>query len=705
MKLKTMPMREPVPAAADIGAKAMPVQRTAAPSLSERINQAPALQARQAEHANLINSPVMQARRDVMPVQRQPQQADNGLPSALRSGVERLSNVSMADVKVHYNSSSPAQFRAHAYAQGRNIHVGPGQERHLPHEAWHVAQQKQGRVRPTMQMKSGVGINDDHHLEQEADVMGARALQLGTAQLAVGDAGTAAPSQGRPLGASVQLQVGDGMTWRDAETKERRKGFRKGIDGEQARRKRQELADEIRKERRQEAIQERRDTLASLQQLEIDERGLEAAEEIANLDKRQPGGITDNDLLALQQHYRLKEIRLLETPYGTPKRVYFQINPEFEVLLGAGTHITEMRSEGTDTGVHNATGGVSPKTRIHWRTATLNLTTSSHPGSHSYTVGHEMLAHPLSQDHPHGTLASADSDHLGMMTQLPSKGTRSATGQGSGPYYYIRGHLLNDNIGGIANQANLFPITHEANGQHKNYVEQYIKHGINHGYVYRYHVWINNVQVDYDLGLSRYFVDSDLNFSFHRLDTAGNPLSGTAHTHKIESRYKTVGVVPTTAGLDYSADYTNGSSKSPQPIGGEMISKVPHRSSKGSSNTGLAGNVSNFTFQQPLSAGLAASINPAQAVTSAVVQSGCKLSLSQSHKASVTAHYGKLVTHWQQSDIDAWYQDLLAAGCTTWIEVRDLAILHHLEPAIAGQIFDLPAHRTRISINGMAINT
>ena len=102
----------------------------------------------------------------------------NGLPGNLKSGIEQLSGYSMDDVKVHYNSSQPAQLQAHAYAQGTDIHIAPGQEKHLPHEAWHVAQQKQGRVKPTLQMKSGVPVNDDAGLENEADVMGARAVQL-----------------------------------------------------------------------------------------------------------------------------------------------------------------------------------------------------------------------------------------------------------------------------------------------------------------------------------------------------------------------------------------------------------------------------------------------------------------------------------------------------------------------------------------------
>lgn len=102
---------------------------------------------------------------------------NTGLPDNLKSGIESLSGISMDNVKVHYNSSQPAQLQALAYAQGNDIHVGPGQEQHLPHEAWHVAQQRQGRVKPTMQMKGGVPVNDDVGLESEADVMGAKALQ------------------------------------------------------------------------------------------------------------------------------------------------------------------------------------------------------------------------------------------------------------------------------------------------------------------------------------------------------------------------------------------------------------------------------------------------------------------------------------------------------------------------------------------------
>lgn len=119
---------------------------------------------------------------DASPVQRQEKANNTGLPNQLKSGIESLSGMSMDNVKVHYNSDKPAQLNAHAYAQGTDIHVAPGQEQHLPHEAWHVVQQAQGRVKPTMQMKASVPVNDDPGLEHEADVMGAKANALGSTE-------------------------------------------------------------------------------------------------------------------------------------------------------------------------------------------------------------------------------------------------------------------------------------------------------------------------------------------------------------------------------------------------------------------------------------------------------------------------------------------------------------------------------------------
>ena len=101
-----------------------------------------------------------------------------GLPDHLKAGIETLSGLSMDRVRVHFGSSEPAQLHAHAFTRGSDIHVAPGQERHLPHEAWHAVQQARGDVTPTARL-ANVPINDDAGLEHNADVMGARAARTG----------------------------------------------------------------------------------------------------------------------------------------------------------------------------------------------------------------------------------------------------------------------------------------------------------------------------------------------------------------------------------------------------------------------------------------------------------------------------------------------------------------------------------------------
>jgi hypothetical protein len=97
--------------------------------------------------------------------------APAALPEALRSGAEALGGFSLADVKVHRDSPEPAKLGALAFARGSDIHLGKARDQHLGHEAWHVVQQKQGRVRPTAEV-AGVGVNVDASLEAEADRMG-----------------------------------------------------------------------------------------------------------------------------------------------------------------------------------------------------------------------------------------------------------------------------------------------------------------------------------------------------------------------------------------------------------------------------------------------------------------------------------------------------------------------------------------------------
>ncbi len=128
-----------------------------------------------------------------------------GLPDGLKAGLEGLSGLSMDAVRVHYGSARPAQIDALAYADGTDIHLAPGQERHLPHEAWHVVQQAEGRVFPTVDL-GGTAINDDTRLEREADRMGDASVAYGRSRGAA-ERGTVVPSAGpvaAPAGGVVQ---------------------------------------------------------------------------------------------------------------------------------------------------------------------------------------------------------------------------------------------------------------------------------------------------------------------------------------------------------------------------------------------------------------------------------------------------------------------------------------------------------------------
>ncbi|CAM4280927.1 DUF4157 domain-containing protein [Pseudoalteromonas ostreae] len=114
-----------------------------------------------------------QQEHDTLPVQRQAISRE----ARLKDNVGSMMGVDLSHVNVHTNSSKPAQLNAHAYAQGSEVHISPGQDRHLGHELAHIGQQMQGRVQATTQF-AGQAVNDDPKLEHEADVIGARAESM-----------------------------------------------------------------------------------------------------------------------------------------------------------------------------------------------------------------------------------------------------------------------------------------------------------------------------------------------------------------------------------------------------------------------------------------------------------------------------------------------------------------------------------------------
>ncbi|MGH1335371.1 MAG: DUF4157 domain-containing protein [Aureispira sp.] len=106
--------------------------------------------------------------------QRKPNKT--GIPDRLKAVIEHFSGFSLDKVRVHYNSDKPALMDAHAYAEGFDIYIGPGQEKHLAHELWHVVQQMKGEVSSKEEV-NGRKANTDKDLEKKASTIGNKAEQ------------------------------------------------------------------------------------------------------------------------------------------------------------------------------------------------------------------------------------------------------------------------------------------------------------------------------------------------------------------------------------------------------------------------------------------------------------------------------------------------------------------------------------------------
>lgn len=113
------------------------------------------------------------------------QSSSGGLSAELVNGFQASTGHDLSDVKVHRNSGKPKDLGALAYAQGNEIHLGSGQEKHLAHEAAHIVQQREGQVKANTQV-AGKPVNSETSLETGADQMGAKAMQMKSAKVEAG---------------------------------------------------------------------------------------------------------------------------------------------------------------------------------------------------------------------------------------------------------------------------------------------------------------------------------------------------------------------------------------------------------------------------------------------------------------------------------------------------------------------------------------
>jgi hypothetical protein len=110
----------------------------------------------------------------------------------------------------------------------------------------------------------------------------------------------------------------------------------------------------------------------------------------------------------------------------------------------------------------------------------------------SDTVGLKMVANPLGPEHLQGSppKSGEQSDLMGKLETDPDLSAEDK---------YIRGHLLNDNIGGPGVAKNLFPITARANSQHLHNMEETVKKWVNDDkHWVSYKVEVKSIDADLD---------------------------------------------------------------------------------------------------------------------------------------------------------------------------------------------------------------
>jgi uncharacterized membrane protein len=111
--------------------------------------------------------------------------ANGGLPQQVKAQMEGAFGANFDDVKIVANSSKASAAGALAFAQGNTVHFASGQynpeskggQELLGHELAHVVQQRQGRVQANAEV-NGMAVNNQEHLEKEADQMGAMAANF-----------------------------------------------------------------------------------------------------------------------------------------------------------------------------------------------------------------------------------------------------------------------------------------------------------------------------------------------------------------------------------------------------------------------------------------------------------------------------------------------------------------------------------------------
>lgn len=180
--------------------------------------------------------------------------------------------------------------------------------------------------------------------------------------------------------------------------------------------------------------------------------------------------------------------------------------------------------------------GVSPghKTEIILRGGSLS----------GHMVGIHMTASPLGPEHPRG---SGPSGQKGLMGMLPTDSKHHPDADTR----FVRGHLLNDNLGGPGKPNNLFPITAHANSVHHAEIEKYVKKWVNESrYWVKYDVKIRGGDTIETAPSGIKYVNSTIEATASVLNTKLRAVSGLTRSVTIKSHFETAAKATTTEAVD-----------------------------------------------------------------------------------------------------------------------------------------------------------
>lgn len=183
----------------------------------------------------------------------------------------------------------------------------------------------------------------------------------------------------------------------------------------------------------------------------------------------------------------------IRTRFALTEVAYQANGDNYNVKLRA----TQQQTADVNVAMRGTTPGISVSSQITHNTGTAA----------GDTVGTSMEADPVGQDKINAGSEPRESALRGVMNKLVTNPSRRSASK------YIKGHLLNHNIGGPGDNTNMYPITGAANSAHHSRVESRVKGWVDRHYWIYYSVRVRSITES--ITESGKHPDNYINSTFH----------------------------------------------------------------------------------------------------------------------------------------------------------------------------------------------